>query len=125
MSYIFAKLIDNEDTFDFIEIMGGFDCKCSLMTKVEMMGRNLFFGDYIVIRLDDEEEVEIDSVIIVDEEGIDARTAIIFGYAVNDLFEALHIPNLYVKQVEVDKSMSGEAAAEYLRQWMKEQGYKK
>lgn len=60
-----------------------------------------------------------------DEEGIDARTAIIFGYAVNDLFEALHIPNLYVKQVEVDKSMSGEAAAEYLRQWMKEQGYKK
>lgn len=71
MSYIFAKLIDNEDTFDFIEIMGGFDCKCSLMTKVEMMGRNLFFGDYIVIRLDDEEEVEIDSVIIVDEEGID------------------------------------------------------
>ena len=60
-----------------------------------------------------------------DEEGIDARTAIIFGYAVNDLFEALHIPNLYVKQVEVDKSMSGEAAAEYLRQWLKEQGYKK
>ena len=71
MSYIFAKLIDNEDTFDFIEIMGGFDCKCSLMTKVEMMGHNLCFGDYVVIRLDDEEEVEIDSVIIVDEEGID------------------------------------------------------
>lgn len=71
MSYIFAKLIDNEDTFDFIEIMGGFDCMCSLMTKVEMMGRNLCFGDYIVIRLDDEEEFEIDSVIIVDEEGID------------------------------------------------------
>ena len=45
--------------------------------------------------------------------------------SLSDLFEALHIPNLYVKQVEVDKSMSGEAAAEYLRKWMKEQGYKK
>ena len=51
-----------------------------------------------------------------DEEGIDARSAIIFGYAVNDLFESLGIPDLYVKRVEVDKSVTGEAAAEYLRQ---------
>ena len=60
-----------------------------------------------------------------DEEGIDARTAIIFGYAVNDLFEALHIPNLYVKQVEVDKSMSGESSCGISASVMKEQGYKK
>lgn len=50
------------------------------------------------------------------EEGIDARSAIIFGYAVNDLFEELKIPDLYVERVEVDKSVTGEAAAEYLRQ---------
>ena len=51
-----------------------------------------------------------------DEEGIDARSAIIFGYAVNDLFEELKIPDLFVERVEVDKSVTGEAAAEYLRQ---------
>lgn len=50
------------------------------------------------------------------EEGIDARSAIIFGYAVNDLFEELKIPDLFVERVEVDKSVTGEAAAEYLRQ---------
>lgn len=72
MNYIFAKMIDNADTFDFIEIMSGFDCMCSLMTKVEMMGTNLCYGDYIVIQVDEQnEEVYVDYVVLVDEEGIE------------------------------------------------------
>lgn len=72
MNYSFCKLIADEKYFNVIEIMSGFDCTCSLMTKVEMMGHNLNDGDYAVMAFDEEySEPEIEYVVVVEDGSID------------------------------------------------------
>lgn len=72
MSYSFCKLVVDEEYFNVIEIMSGFDCTCSLMTKVEMMGHNLNDGDYAVMSFDEEySEPEIEYVVVVEDGCID------------------------------------------------------
>lgn len=72
MNYSFCKLLVDEDYFNIIEIMSEFDCTCSLMTKVEMIGHNLSDGDYAVMIFDEEyQEPEIEFVIVVEDGHID------------------------------------------------------
>lgn len=72
MNYSFCKLLVDKDYFNIIEIMSGFDCTCSLMTKVEMMGHNLNDGDYAIMAFDEEySEPEIECVVIVEDGCID------------------------------------------------------
>ena len=72
MIYSIAKLMEDNNYCSVVDIMDGFYCMCSLMTKVSMIGENLPYGDYLVYNYDEEtEEVNSEIVIIVDEEGID------------------------------------------------------
>ena len=67
MEYSLVRVLGDDE---FVDVMDSFDCMCSLMTKLEMIGRNLSMGDYAILSYDyelGEEEVEL--VIFVDEEG--------------------------------------------------------
>lgn len=67
--YSFCKLITDEDYIDIIPIMNGFDCMCSLMTKVEMMGHNLVDGEYVVTAYDTETDDGWFETVVVVEDG--------------------------------------------------------
>lgn len=76
MDYSFCKLIDDNDYFDIIPIMFGFDCICSLMTKVEMIGRNLTNGEYVISSFnEDTEDIQLEIVVIVEDGNIDVVDA--------------------------------------------------
>lgn len=71
MDYSFCKLINDEDYVDITTIMSGFDCMCSLMTKVDMMGDNLVDGEYVVTGYDaEDDEGWIEIVIVVKDDCI-------------------------------------------------------
>ena len=68
MNYCFLKTIDKNNYTSPVMIMSGFDCMCSLMTKIEMMGKNLVDGKYIISSFDEEtQEVELEFIIIVED----------------------------------------------------------
>lgn len=71
MSYSFCKLIVDEEYFDVIEIMSDFDCMCSIVTKIEMIGKNLSNGDYIIVAYSEEfEGIQFELVVIAEDNNI-------------------------------------------------------
>lgn len=50
-------------------ILDDFDCICSLMTKLDMLGDNLAYGDYIIGYVDEDDTFNIECFYVVDEYG--------------------------------------------------------
>ena len=46
--------MNNKNKVDII--LDGFDCICSLMTKLEMLGDNLAYGDYVIGYVDEDDD---------------------------------------------------------------------
>lgn len=68
MDYCFCRLIEEDEYNTLVGIMDGFDCMCSLMTKVEMIGCNLKDGTYVAgFYNQDKEEVEVELVIFAED----------------------------------------------------------
>ena len=68
MIYSLCKFITNDDYFDVIEFISGFDCIWKLVDKLDMLQDNLSNGNYIITSYDEKStKTELELVFVVED----------------------------------------------------------
>lgn len=71
MIYSLCKFNTNDDYFDVIEIISGFDDMWNLMDKLDILQDNLSNGNYVITGYDVKStEVELEFVFVVEDDCI-------------------------------------------------------
>lgn len=68
MTYSLCKFIIDDEYFNVIEVISGFDCMWSLMDKLDTLQDNLSNGDYVIVGYDVKNtETELELVFVVED----------------------------------------------------------